>query len=508
MFNATPLLRLYASLRGRHLARSDYATQQEGELRRLLGRAAGTKIGREYNFDTITTVAEFQRRVPLRTYDDFWRDYWQTSFPRLGGLTWPEEIPFFAVSSGTSSGRTKYIPCSHDMVRSNTRAGTDLLVHHLRNRPQSRLLGGKSFMLGGSTDLVEESPGIWSGDLSGIAVKTLPLWAKLRYFPPADLALMKNWEEKIAVLAERSLKEDIRMISGVPSWMLILMHHLNERRGGGEPRLARFYPNLELLVHGGVNFGPYHRQFEALLEGSHAELREVYPASEGFIAVADRGYNEGLRMNLDHGLFFEFVPLEELGSENPTRHWIDTIELDVNYALVMTTCAGLWAYVIGDTVRFIDRAPPRLLVTGRTSYYLSAFGEHIIAEEVEDAVTRAAEELGLTVTDYSVGPVYPANPAELGGHLYVIEFAERLPTPAESARFTAALDRRLCERNDDYEAHRAKGFGLKPPALRAVPAGTFAGWMKSRGKLGGQHKVPRIIMDRELFAGLQDFISR
>ena len=361
-------------------------------------------------------------------------------------------------------------------------------------------------MLGGSTDLTEPSPGIFFGDLSGIAVKTLPWWLKSRYFPQADLALLKNWEEKIDTLSRLSLSEDIRMISGVPAWLLIFFDKLMSLKPESGGKLAKIYENLEMVVHGGVNFAPYLDRFKDILAAGSAELREVYPASEGFIAIADRGYGDGLRMNLDHGIFYEFVPLEELDSPSPTRHWIGNVQTDVNYALIMTTCAGLWSYIIGDTVRFVDTATPRVLVTGRTSYYLSAFGEHLIAEEVEDGVVTAAKSINAEISDFTVGPVFPERSGELGGHVYVVEFAAQPPPPTLIPTFIETLDRTLCKRNEDYESHRSGGFGLKAPEIVVAAPGSFAGWMKKRGKLGGQNKVPRIITNRDMLADLLDFV--
>jgi hypothetical protein len=502
MFDATPFLRLYARWRTQQLAALNPAKTQKKQLLELIRTAENTTFGKMHGFSSISSVEEYQKRVPLRKYENFWNDFWKEKFPTLDNCTWPGKIPYFPVSSGTSSGTTKYIPCSPEMLRSNTKAGLDLLIHHVTNRPLSRLMGGKSFMLGGSTDLTSPAPDIFFGDLSGIAVKTLPWWARARYFPPAHLALLKNWEEKVDTLAELSLAEDIRMISGVPAWMMIFFDKLASLRPESEGKLEKIYPNLEMIVHGGVNFAPYVNRFRELLEGSSAELREVYPASEGFIAVADRGYGDGLRMNLDHGIFYEFVPLEELESAQPTRHWIGNVQPDVNYAVIMTTCAGLWSYVIGDTVRFVDTQTPRILVSGRTSYYLSAFGEHLIAEEIEDGVSTAAQEIRTELSDFTVGPVFPERAGELGGHVYIIEFADQLPAGELLARFETSLDKRLCVRNEDYEAHRSGGFGLQGPKVIPVPTGFFANWMKSRGKLGGQNKVPRIITNREMLAEL------
>lgn len=505
MFDATPLLHLYARWRNEQLRHNSPADVQRRQLLSLVRKAQNTLFGRQYDFSSISSIEDYQSRVPLRKYENFWEEFWQGPFPTLTDCTWPGTIRFFPVSSGTSSGTTKYIPCSDDMMRSNTKAGIDLLVHHVTNRPKSKLLGGKSFMLGGSTDLTEPSPGIFFGDLSGIAVKTLPWWLRSRYFPPAKLALLKNWEEKIDTLASLSLQEDIRMISGVPAWLLIFFHKLASLKPEAQGRVTRIYENLEMVVHGGVNFAPYVEQFKQVLDGGHAELREVYPASEGFIAIADRGYGDGLRMNLDHGIFYEFVPLEELDSPQPTRHWIGNVQPEINYAVIMTTCAGLWSYIIGDTVRFVDINTPRVLVTGRTSYYLSAFGEHLIAEEVEDGIVTAAKEIQAEISDFTVGPVFPEHTGDLGGHVYLVEFSSSPPSKEQLEVFALALDKRLCQRNEDYESHRSGGFGLKPPAVMPVPSGCFAGWMKKRGKLGGQNKVPRIITNREMLAELISF---
>ncbi|WKZ57954.1 MAG: GH3 auxin-responsive promoter family protein [Bdellovibrionota bacterium] len=505
MVDATPLLKTFAKYRYRRLCSLQPAEVQRQQLLKLVRSAQHTCFGKDHDFSRIKSVRDYQSRVPLRRYEEFWQQYWQPTFPTLQDLTWPGHIPFFALSSGTSAGTTKYIPISREMIASNRKAGLDLLTFHVINRPSSRIFAGRSFVLGGSTDLVQQSARVWSGDLSGIAVKTLPLWAKLRYFPPQRLALIKNWEEKIEVLARESLRRRITMLSGVPTWILLFFSKLQELTHSR--RVVDFYPHLEMLVHGGVNFAPYVQQFRSLLEGSHAELREVYPASEGFVAVADRGYQEGLRVSLDHQLFYEFVPLEELDRPSPTRHWIADIETGVNYAIVLTTCAGLWSYVLGDTVRFIDRDTPRLLITGRTSYYLSAFGEHVIAEELEDATSFAASSLGIDVVDYSVGALFPQSTNELGGHLFVVEFSPWPSNGGTIEEFSKLVDQRLRQRNEDYDAHRADGFGLNPPRILAARPGTFVAWMKARGKLGGQNKVPRILTDQDTFKDLQHFAA-
>jgi len=310
MIDATGALRLYARYRMKRLSAQDEVEEQQRQLLRLVRKAAHTQFGRDHRFGEIRTLGNFQARVPLRRYDDMWAVYWQPAFPRLVDCSWPGTIPYFALTSGTTTGRTKYIPCSREMNRSNERAALDVLVHHVRNRPQSGVLGGKNFMLGGSTDLIEPAPGIFIGDLSGIAVSQMSWWARPYCFPSRDLALIADWEQKIEKLAHACLEQDIRTITGTPSWLLIFFERLFALRPQWTGCLCRFFPNLELLVHGGVNFAPYRPRFEDLLSGGHAELREVYPASEGFFSVADGASHEGLRLIVDNGLFYEFVPVD------------------------------------------------------------------------------------------------------------------------------------------------------------------------------------------------------
>lgn len=503
----TPLLRLYAGLRRRQLARQNPEAAQRETLRRLVSRAADTRFGRDHGFARIRDIIEFQREVPLRRYEDFWAAYWQKAFPTLADITWPGRMPYFAATSGTTSGATKYIPVSRAMLRSNRRAALDLLVYHLANRPASHVFGGRNLLVGGSTELTRHARGVRSGDLSGIAAATVPLWARPFGYPPPDIARLTDWTEKMRLLAERAPGADIRSISGTPSWLLLLFDELARRHLGRGSRLADFFSRLELIVHGGVNFAPYRPRFAEWLTGSHAELREVYAASEGFIAAADRGPGEGLRVVLDHGIFYEFVPVGEIDAATPARHTIGEVETGVEYAPVLSTCAGLWGFVLGDTIRFVSRDPPRLLVTGRLSYTLSAFGEHLAGEEIENAVTEAAAAIGAELRDFAVGAVFPQAPGELGGHLYVVEF-ERPVSPDLLPGFVEAIDRGLIRRNLDYEAHRAGEFGMLAPQVCVLPPGGFAEWMRRRGRLGAQNKVPRVISDPELFSDLRAFAAQ
>ena len=507
MLAATPVLRLLARWHDWRSRMRKPAAVQQAQLITLVQRAASTRFGRDHNFESIQSVADYQARVPLRTYEDFWSEYWKPEFPRPKDCTWPGTPPYFALTSGTTSGVTKYIPVTQEMLRANERAAWRTLLYHLLNCPDSRILGGKCLLLGGSTQLHQEATGIWSGDLSGIQANEIPWWAASYIFPPRGLALLADWEEKIDRMARLCVSEEIRAMSGAPNWLLLFL----DRVGQGEPssrrRLSDLFPNLELIVHGGVSFHPYARQYSDLLEGSRAEVREVYPASEAFIAVADRGEGDGMRLLIDNGVFYEFVPRDELDRPSPARYWLENVDVDVDYALALSTCAGAWGYVLGDTVRFVDLDPPRILITGRTSYFLSAFGEHLIDEEIEKAVAIAAASVRASVIDYAVAPIVPDLAGSAGRHHYIIEFAGELPDDPRLSQFGKTLDEQLCRLNADYKSCRAWGVGLAAPHIEAAEPGTFSAWMKSKGKLGGQHKVPRIVNDAALFAELVSFVS-
>lgn len=483
---ARALLAQVSRSRTAALARQDAAATQSRLLLDLVARARETAFGRAHGFAAIRTVADFQARVPLRDYDAMWRGFWEAAFPRVLGVSWPEPIRFFALSSGTTTGVTKYLPVSEAMIRANQQAALDILVFHHAQRPQTRLMDGRIFMLGGSVTLRELAPGIRAGDLSGIAQATAPWWIQGHRFPTGRLAAISDWEEKIATLGPASRAADIRAVSGLPSWLLRFL----ERQGVA--RLAELWPGLELVIHGGVGFVPYRARFQALLEGSRAETREVFPASEGFFAIADRGDGEGLRLLVDRGVFFELVPVEELGAVAPRRLTVEQAETGVDYALAVTTCAGLWAYLVGDVVRFVTTRPPRVIVAGRTAWSLSAFGEHLVQAEIEAALAEAGAAHGVTVSDYCVAAIVPQRAGEPGRHRWLVELAGPPPDPAALA---AGLDRSLARRNADYAKHRTFSGGIAAPEVVILPRGGFERWMAARGKLGGQHKVPRVLAD-------------
>ena len=503
MLDATGVLRLFARRRLAHLARLDPVQAQERQLMRLLRRARATRFGVAHDFASIAGVADYQRRVKLRTYDAFWDEWWRDRFPDTRDVTWPGRIGYFANSSGTSTGSTKRIPVSRAMVASNRGAALDVAAFHVARHPGSRLLAGRNLILGGSTALEMLAPGVRAGDLSGIAAAEVPFWARGRTYPPRDVALIGDWERKMAAIAPASLREPITSLSGTPSWMLLFVERVSGLRGGAA--LAECYPGLEMVAHGGVGFAPYRDRFAQLLAGSRAETREVYAASEGFIAIADRGDGEGMRLVLDRGLFYEFVRPGDLASAAPDRRWIGNAEAGVEYALVVSSNAGLWSYVLGDTVTLTDLAPPRLLVTGRTSWSLSVVGEHLIGHELDAGVAAAARASGAHVADYVAAGVPPDAADARAGHLFVVELA---PGEApDAAAFARALDAELARRNEDYAAHRQGDVGMRPPRVEFAPPGSFAGWMASRGKRGGQNKVPRVMADAGMLRGLLGFVA-
>ncbi|MBX6312563.1 MAG: GH3 auxin-responsive promoter family protein [Isosphaeraceae bacterium] len=483
----------FARRRVRQIEQADPVATQEQTLKRLVAAARETRFGRDHRFGSIRTIADFQAAVPLRTYEDIWQQYFQDQYPILEDLTWPGRVPYLALTSGTTTGATKYIPVTRPMLASNTKAATTMLAFQVAAHPRSQLFRGKMFFLGGSTDLKRPGPGVEQGDLSGITAKTLGPHLRPYAFPPLELALDPDWDRKLSVLAERSLREPITLVSGVSSCLLALFQRLLELTG--KANVAEVWPRLEVVVHGGVKFEPYREPFHTLLGSDQIRLQESYPCSEGFVAFGDPKTSL-LRLVFDHGIFFEFVPIEELGSERPTRHWLGNAQTGINYAIVVSTCAGMWAHIIGDTVRFESLSPPLLTFTGRTKYTLSAFGEHLINEEIEGAIAFASEATGAAVRDWHVGSFFRP---PLGYHQYVVEF---LRPPADLGAFRDALDAELSRRNADYHWYRAIGSKLPAPAVLMARPGGFDDWMRSRGQLGGQHKVPRMDNTGQLTAEL------
>jgi hypothetical protein len=381
------------------------------------------------------------------------------------------------------------------MLASNQKAALTTLSLFLASHPGTPLFTGRLFFLGGSTDLRDLTANsdrssafpILAGDLSGIAVREASPLLRPFTFPPEKLALLQDWDEKMRLLAETAVQLPITMLSGVPSWLLVLFERLKQLTS--RERIADIWPGLRLVIHGGTKFDPYRALFRTIV-GSGVHFLETYPASEGFIATDDPRH-ELLRLIPDHNIFFEFVPVEELDTAHPARHTVADLETGVQYAIVLTTCAGLWSYILGDTVCFECREPPLLRFSGRTRYFLSAFGEHVISEEAERAIAAAANAVSTTVLDFHVGPLFPVSPDRPGRHRWFVEFAETI-CPDELTRFAGELDAELGRLNEDYCAHRAGDLAMLEPEIVPVRRGGFADWMRSRGRLGGQNKVPRM----------------
>ena len=479
----------YARRRASTLDRRSAPMAQQENLLSLVRKSAETRFGRDHGFANIRTMKDYQNRVPLRDYEAFWREYWQPSFPNLMDVTWPGLIPYFALSSGTTSGSTKYIPVSREMLASNRRAALTSLSWFRAANPELPLFNGRMFFLGGSTDLTPLSKlahAPVAGDLSGIAAREVPGLLRPFTFPPLDVALLTDWEKKLSLLAEQSARLPITLVGGVPSWLLVLFERLLQVTG--RSTIADIWPTLQVVVHGGTKFDSYAALFRRVIGNDKVQYLETYPASEGFVAAEDPRFHS-LRLIPDHGIFFEFVPVEELGKDRPARHTVADVVPGVQYAVVVTTCAGLWSYVIGDTVCFERRDPPLLRFTGRTKYFLSAFGEHLISEEVERAVATAAEATFAEVVDFHVGPVFPDCPDLPGRHRYLVEFKR---TPEDVNSFGLALDKALSQINEDYLAHRKGDLTMLAPEVIPVRRGGFADWLRAHGKLGGQHKMPRM----------------
>ncbi len=492
-----------AHARTRRLDRRDPVKIQTQTLLRLLHHARNTRFGLDHDFASIGSVAEYQARVPIRDYETFWQNYWSATYPRIEGSTWPSPVPYYALSSGTTSGATKYIPVTKQMVRSNKKAALTTMALFRHAYPKARTFTGKFFFLGGSTDLRTQADGSLAGDLSGIAAKEVLDIVRPYSFPSLEVSLISNWELKMQKLAELAIREPVTAISGVPSWVLRLFARIREITG--KSTIAEVWPMLRLVVHGGTSFDPYRTAFDQEIGSDLVKYCEVYPCSEGFIATEDPRYGM-LRLVPDHGIFFEFVPLEDLGKDRPTRHTLADIELGVQYAIILSTCAGLWSYLLGDTVRFESRNPPLLRFAGRTKFYLSAFGEHLIQEEVDKAVLHAAKVCGVQAIEHHVGPVFSLDPATPGHHLYLIEF--RGPPPQDLTQFARLLDGELLRMNEDYAAHRVGDLTMLLPEIRVVPEGGFIEWMAARGKAGGQNKVPVMDNSGKITRDLVDWLDK
>lgn len=464
---------------------------QDEWLHSLIASAENTEWGKLYDYKSILTLQQFKERVPIQNYDTL-KPYIERMLQGEQNILWPSEIKWFAKSSGTTSDRSKFIPVSEEALEEcHFRGGKDMLSIYCNNRPNAQIFTGKGLVLGGSHQINELCEDIHYGDLSAVLIKNLPVWAEYYRTPDMSIALMDNYEEKIDRMAEATIKENVTSISGVPTWTIVLAKKAMEITGA--KNLLEIWPNLEAYFHGAVNFTPYRAQFRELIPTAEMYYLETYNASEGFFGIQDQPNSEELLLMLDYGIYYEFLPLENIEDEQPKTLSLEQVELHKNYAIIISTNGGLWRYMIGDTVSFTSLYPFRIKITGRTKHFINAFGEEVIIDNAENALTKACASTHAKVKDYTACPIY-FNGEQAGGHEWIIEFEKQ---PEDFERFIDVLDQTLREVNSDYDAKRFKDMALRRPTVHNAPPDTFYNWMKNRGKLGGQHKVPRLANNRD-----------
>ena len=462
---------------------------QEELLLNLIRTAEHTVIGKQFGFSSIKSYQEFVERVPVSTYEDLEPLIERT---RTGeqNVFWNTPIKWFAKSSGTTNAKSKFIPVSNESLQNcHYNASKDLLSLYLNNNEESQLFTGKSLRLGGSKQLYEDN-NTFFGDLSAILIDNMPIWAEFSSTPSNKVSLMSEWETKIPAIINETIHENVTSFAGVPSWMLVLMNKTLEATGKGN--LLEIWPNLEVYFHGGVSFEPYRDQYKKILPSSGFQYYEIYNASEGFFAIQDLNNSSDLLLMLDYGIFYEFIPMDTFGTPEQKIIRLSEVELNKNYAIVITTNAGLWRYMIGDTVRFTSLNPYRIRVSGRTKHHINVFGEELIVENTDKAIAKTCKLTNLEVIDYTVAPVFMEG-KEKGAHEWMVEF--KIP-PANAEEFRQILDETLQSLNSDYEAKRHNNMTLNPLILNVARTNLFYDWLKERDKLGGQHKIPRLSNQR------------
>lgn len=465
-------------------------TLQERALRYLMERGRATEYGRNHLLGATRSYDEFAKNVPLATYDDLKDDIDRMRHGESDVL-WPGQVKWYAKSSGTTNDKSKFIPVSHEGLQNiHYRGGADVVAFYLRNRPDSRLFDGRALILGGSHSPNYNVAGSLVGDLSAILIENINPLANLVRVPKKATALLSDFELKRDRIAHECLHKNVTNISGVPSWMLSVLVRVMEL--SGKQHLEEVWPNLEVFFHGGIAFTPYRKQYEQLITSDKMRYMETYNASEGFFGIQDDPADRSMLLMLDYGVFYEFIPMDEFGSPHPTVVPLTGVETGVNYAMVITTSCGLWRYIIGDTVRFTSKNPYKFVITGRTKYFINAFGEELIMDNAEKGLEYACAKTGAEVLEYTAAPVYMDENAKCR-HQWLIEFARE---PRDLQEFANLLDKRLQELNSDYEAKRSHDITLQRLEVIKARKGLFEDWLKSKGKLGGQHKVPRLSNSR------------
>ena len=463
---------------------------QARTLSDLIKKARSTEFGRSYSFESITSPEIFNSRVPLQTYEEI-HPWIEKARKGRKNILWPGVTKWFAKSSGTTNDKSKFIPVTPEGLKKNHyRGGEDVMAVYLDNNRDSRVFSGKTMILGGSHQIDRDNVGSRYGDLSAIMIQNVPGLADIFRTPSSKIALIPEWEKKLSAMTDIVLKNNVTAFAGVPSWNLVLLKHLLSHTGKND--ISEIWPNLELFIHGGVGFEPYRAQYSSIISSQKMRYMETYNASEGFFALQDNPADGNMLLMLDIGVYYEFIPISEIKKSEPRAIPIWEVKTGENYAIVISTCSGLWRYIIGDTVKFSSVSPYKLKITGRTKHFINVFGEELMIENAEKALQDACRNTGAIIHEYTAGPVY-MDRNNNGAHEWLIEFETE---PSSLDIFTTEMDRSLCKFNSDYEAKRAKDITLRMPVVKSVPKGTFYKWMTTRGKLGGQNKVPRLSNDR------------
>lgn len=463
---------------------------QEEWFRKLIAAGRQTEWGKTHDYDSITNYDQFVKQVPVSEYEDL-KPYIERLRKGEQNLLWNSEIKWFAKSSGTTSDKSKFIPVSQEALdECHFKGGKDLLSIYCNFNPDTQVFNGRLLGMGGTHISDNPDIGTYVGDVSAIIMENLPAWIELIRTPELSVALMNEWEKKIEKIATITSKENVTNITGVPSWTLVLLKRILEITG--KKNIKEVWPNLELFVHGGVSFLPYRHQFEKLIDGPMNYL-ETYNASEGFFGIQDRKNGDDMLLMLDYGIFYEFIQVNETGQSSLEAIPLYQVKQNVNYAMVITTNAGLWRYQIGDTVEFTSVDPYRIRITGRTRNFINAFGEELIIDNAIKALKTACDKTGAMISDFTAAPVYFSDNGS-GSHEWLIEFDKE---PDNISYFNEVLDNALKALNSDYEAKRYQNMVLNEPLIRVLPTGTFYEWMKKHNRLGGQYKVPRLSNNRK-----------
>jgi hypothetical protein len=462
---------------------------QREVLQDLVTSAQYTEFGRKYNFSKLFNIKSYKETVPIHEYEDV-KAYVQRIMDGEENILWNTPVHWFAKSSGTTSDKSKFIPITDENLQDcHYKAAKDVLTMYYAFKPDSELLTGKGLVIGGSHTIHQMNYEVQYGDLSAVLLQNSPFWAHWLRTPELNIALMDEWENKIEKLAESTIKENVTSISGVPTWTLVLFRRILDITG--KKTMNEVWPSLELYMHGGVSFTPYKEQFDKLI-GKKVNYLEMYNASEGFIAAQENPGDDGMLLFVDHGIFMEFMPVSEYKKDDPQTIGLQDVELEKNYAPVISSNSGLWRYLLGDTIQFTSLDPFRVKVTGRLKHFINAFGEEVIVDNTDKAIAIASQKTGAIVNEYTAAPVYFSDESN-GAHEWLIEF-EKLPD--DPGHFADELDIALKNTNSDYEAKRYKNIALSKPVIHIIEKGLFNQWLKSKGKLGGQHKVPRLSNER------------